>query len=51
MGREFFKSQIGLIMKVLRIYGVGHYYFQCQIGCVSCIFVGKSGLGHTKLSF
>ena len=50
MGHEFFKSQIGWVMKILRIYGVGHN-FQCQIGGGLCIFVGKSGMGHTKLAF
>ena len=38
-------------MKILRIYRVGHYNLQCQIGGGSCMFVGKSGVGHTKLAF
>ena len=38
-------------MIILMIYGVGHYNFQWQIGGGSCMFVGKSGVGHTKLAF
>ena len=52
MGHEFFKSQIGVrVMKILRVYEVGHYSSQYEMGGGSCIFVGKSGVGHTKLAF
>ena len=61
MGHEFFKSQIGWVIKILRIYGVGHENFKDIWGGSlsfpvpnrggACIFVEKSGVGHTKLAF
>ena len=51
MGHEFFKSQIGVSHENFKVYGVGHYNFQCQMGGGSCIFVEKSGVGHIKLAF
>ena len=51
MGHEFFKSQIGVGRENFNIYWRGYYNFQCQRGGGSCVFVGKSGVGHIKLAF
>ena len=39
MGHEFFKSQIGVSHENFKVYGVGHYNFQCQIGGGSCTYI------------